>query len=76
MTWTYGSPEVDDDQNRNLDNALLLWMQGPAGAGKSAIQQTIAERAASERILAASFFFSHEDPERDNPGKLIPTLAY
>ena len=51
-------------------------MQGAAGAGKSAIQQTIVERAAKEAILAASFFFSHQDPERDNPGKLVPTLAY
>ncbi|TFK18893.1 hypothetical protein FA15DRAFT_760384 [Coprinopsis marcescibilis] len=70
MTWTYGLPDVGHDLT------LLLWMYGAAGAGKSAIQQSIAERGASERILAASFFFSHQDPERDNPGKLFPTLAY
>ncbi|TFK18889.1 hypothetical protein FA15DRAFT_760380 [Coprinopsis marcescibilis] len=70
MTWTYGSPGVDGDLT------FLLWMQGSAGAGKSAIQQTIAERGAKEGILAASFFFSHQDPDRDNPGKLVPTLAY
>ncbi|TFK18750.1 hypothetical protein FA15DRAFT_760477 [Coprinopsis marcescibilis] len=70
MTWTYSSVGIDNDAT------LLLWMQGAAGAGKSAIQQTIAERGASEGILAASFFFSHQDPERDNAGKLVPTLAY
>jgi len=33
-----------------------MWLNGPAGAGKSAILQTIAERCKDNR-LAASFFF-------------------
>ncbi len=37
---------------------LLMWIYGPAGAGKSAIMQTIAERCAELGILAGSFFFS------------------
>ncbi|TFK19184.1 hypothetical protein FA15DRAFT_674649 [Coprinopsis marcescibilis] len=55
---------------------LLLWMNGAAGTGKSAILQTIAEKADKYKpsLLAASFFFSYKYPARD--GKLIPTLAY
>ncbi|TFK20382.1 hypothetical protein FA15DRAFT_128800 [Coprinopsis marcescibilis] len=53
---------------------LLLWMSGAAGTGKSAILQTIAEKADKQKLLAASFFFSYKYPARD--GMLIPTLAY
>ncbi|TFK23522.1 hypothetical protein FA15DRAFT_670443 [Coprinopsis marcescibilis] len=53
---------------------LLLWMTGAAGTGKSAIFQTIAEKADKQNLLAASFFFSYKYPARD--GMLIPTLTY
>ncbi|KAF8160412.1 hypothetical protein BJ912DRAFT_805717, partial [Pholiota molesta] len=35
MGWIFGS---------NDSEALILWLYGPAGSGKSAILQTIAER--------------------------------
>ncbi|KXN81726.1 hypothetical protein AN958_03790 [Leucoagaricus sp. SymC.cos] len=49
----------------------LLWVVGPAGVGKSAIMQTVAETSTN---LGASLFFSVNG--RDNPKKAIPTLAY
>ncbi|TFK43931.1 hypothetical protein BDQ12DRAFT_675820 [Crucibulum laeve] len=53
-----------------------IWLNGPAGAGKSAIAQTVAEECASRNQLAASFFFSRTVPDRNNPDRLVPTLAY
>jgi len=49
---------------------------GPAGAGKSAIAQTIAEMCEEEMILLASFFFSRNDPSRSNVNPFIATIAY
>jgi len=57
-------------------NAFIMWVYGPAGAGKSAIAQTIAEMCEREMMLLASFFFSRNDPSRSNVNSLIATLAY
>ena len=57
-------------------NSFIIWVYGPAGAGKSAIAQTIAEMCEQEMILLASFFFSRNDPSRSNVNSLIATLAY
>ena len=57
-------------------NSFIMWVYGPAGAGKSAIAQTIAEMCEQEMILLASFFFSRNDPSRSNVNSLIATLAY
>ncbi|KAF8162591.1 hypothetical protein B0H34DRAFT_285825 [Crassisporium funariophilum] len=54
----------------------FLWLFGPAGNGKSAIAQTIAELCFAAHLLAASFFFSRTAAGRNNETKLIPTLAY
>ncbi|KAF5339925.1 hypothetical protein D9758_015009 [Tetrapyrgos nigripes] len=51
------------------------WLYGPAGAGKSAIAQTLAERE-QRNHLAASFFFSRSDPSRNNPKSLIMVISY
>ncbi|KJA14772.1 hypothetical protein HYPSUDRAFT_194823 [Hypholoma sublateritium FD-334 SS-4] len=55
---------------------LLMWIYGPAGAGKSAIMQTIAELCNELRILGGSFFFFRRTVERDVADHLITTLAY
>jgi len=56
--------------------AFILWVYGPAGAGKSAIAQTIAEMCEDEMLLLASFFFSRNDPSRSTVKPLIATIAY
>ena len=53
----------------------LLWLHGPAGAGKSAIAQTVAEICAERSQLAASFFFSRSSPDRNALKYLFPTIA-
>ena len=64
--WVKERPE-----NRGL---LVLWMYGPAGAGKSAIAQSIAELC--EAFLAASFFFSRTAPGRNDNSKLVATIVW
>ena len=63
---------VDDPANE----ALIMWMFGPAGAGKSAIAQSIADMCFQQGKLAASFFFSRNAPGRDNETQSISTLVY
>ncbi|KAF8055362.1 hypothetical protein FPV67DRAFT_841505 [Lyophyllum atratum] len=54
----------------------VLWLHGPAGAGKSAIAQSIAEDCDRRGILAASFFFSRAIPGRNSIDRLFTTIAY
>jgi hypothetical protein len=56
--------------------ALILWLYGPAGAGKSAIAQTIAELLEEAGLLAAAFFFSRNAPGRNDKTPLVATLVY
>ena len=51
-------------------------MYGPAGAGKSAIEQTIAELCYQMNLLAASFFFSRSVNGRNSKTFLITTIVY
>ena len=56
--------------------ALFLWLYGPAGAGKSAIAQSIAELLEEAGLLAAAFFFSRNAAGRNDKTPLVATLAY
>ncbi|KDR67170.1 hypothetical protein GALMADRAFT_18872, partial [Galerina marginata CBS 339.88] len=69
MKWIRGlDPETRD--------ALIMWLNGPAGSGKSAIARSIAERCYEEGILVASYFFARSDPTRNHGRSLIATIAY
>ncbi|ESK85364.1 nwd2 [Moniliophthora roreri MCA 2997] len=54
----------------------VFWLYGPAGTGKSAIAQTIAETGQREGFLVSSFFFSRGDPKRNNARPLFLTIAH
>ncbi|KAF8073748.1 hypothetical protein FPV67DRAFT_764118 [Lyophyllum atratum] len=54
----------------------FLWLHGPAGAGKSALAQTVSEKYAESQKLVGTFFFSRETPGRDAVNSLFPTIAY
>lgn len=54
----------------------LLWISGPAGAGKSAVAQTIAEAYAEKSILAGSFFFFSGASGRNTADRLVVSIAY
>jgi hypothetical protein len=54
----------------------VLWLYGGAGAGKSAIMQTLSERWIPQRRAMGAFFFSRTDDSRNTARALVPTLAY
>ncbi|KAF5314421.1 hypothetical protein D9619_011993 [Psilocybe cf. subviscida] len=52
----------------------IFWLSGPAGAGKSAIAQSIAERCLARGIPIANFFFFRADSTRNHATPLVATL--
>ncbi|KAF5324340.1 hypothetical protein D9619_011193 [Psilocybe cf. subviscida] len=56
--------------------APMFWLSGPAGAGKSAIVQTIAERCDQHKVPQVNFFFFRADPSRSNASPLVATLLH
>ncbi|KAJ2930604.1 hypothetical protein H1R20_g6492, partial [Candolleomyces eurysporus] len=55
----------------------IKWVTGPAGTGKSAIMQSVADTCKQDGILAVTFFFaSYASPDRRRKTAFIPTLAY
>ena len=64
------------DDHDNDKRAVICWLNGPAGYGKSALAQTIAECYAAEGRLLGSFFFLRGAGERSHISRLIPTLAH
>ena len=56
------------------DKQSVCWLNGPAGYGKSALSQTIAERYQGR--LLGSFFFLRGAGDRSHIARLIPTLAH
>jgi len=65
MNWSEGT-----------DSHRICWLSGPAGFGKSAIMQTVAERLEGKGNLAASFFFLRGAGVRSNFKRFITTIAY
>ncbi|KAJ7711313.1 hypothetical protein B0H16DRAFT_1437855 [Mycena metata] len=55
---------------------LIHWLHGPAGAGKSAVMQTLCRRLQDAGKLGGSFFFKRGHPTRGNAKMLFATLAY
>ncbi|PPQ88225.1 hypothetical protein CVT25_005002 [Psilocybe cyanescens] len=62
--------------NEDTREALVMWLYGAAGAGKSAIAQTIAEILHGQHFFLVTFFFSRNDPQRGTAKWLVTTLAY
>ncbi|KAF5309460.1 hypothetical protein D9619_012450 [Psilocybe cf. subviscida] len=54
----------------------IFWLSGPAGAGKTAIMQTIGERSDAQEVPQANFFFFRTDASRNNLSPLVATLVH
>ncbi|KAF5327763.1 hypothetical protein D9619_004087 [Psilocybe cf. subviscida] len=54
----------------------IFWLSGPAGAGKSAIVQTLAERCMARGVPMANFFFFRADVTRNHARPVVATLLY
>ncbi|KAJ2927430.1 hypothetical protein H1R20_g9663, partial [Candolleomyces eurysporus] len=84
----FDPPKCDEDTRVEVIGEIMDWigdregpkrllcMTGAAGAGKSALQQTIAERCARSGILGCAIFFSSQDPTRNNLSHIVPTIAF
>ena len=66
---------IRDWVERSNPHQPIKWLNGPAGAGKSAIAQSIADHYKDSR-LAASFFFQRGTPDRGVADRLCLTLAW
>jgi len=74
-TWSEVLEKIDAWANAGVGGTSILWLHGPAGAGKSAIAQTVAETYAGRDQLAATFFFTRTVARRNNIRHLFPTIA-
>ncbi|RXW11330.1 hypothetical protein EST38_g14525, partial [Candolleomyces aberdarensis] len=56
----------------------IMWVTGPAGTGKTAIMDSVADTCQEKGTLGATFFFSSfsGSPDRRSKRCLVPTLAY
>ncbi|KAJ6505665.1 hypothetical protein C8R47DRAFT_967594, partial [Mycena vitilis] len=54
----------------------IMWLYGPAGCGKSAVAQTMAEDWVEAEELGASFFFARTRVGGSSGKTLFPTIAY
>ncbi|KDR84402.1 hypothetical protein GALMADRAFT_237253 [Galerina marginata CBS 339.88] len=54
----------------------IIWLHGPAGTGKSAIQRTVAQLLYEKKLLLASFFFFRTAVGRNSAYNFIATISY
>ncbi|KAE9383869.1 hypothetical protein BT96DRAFT_784587, partial [Gymnopus androsaceus JB14] len=65
--WTLGADPTSSN---------ILWLYGPAGAGKSAIMQTLSCQLQDAGRLGGCFFFKRGHATRGNARTLFATIAY
>jgi len=66
MEWVKGGPDK---------SASILWLKGPAGGGKTALEYTIARLCKEQGLLIGAFIFSRTAVNSSNGNYLFPTLA-
>ncbi|KJA16845.1 hypothetical protein HYPSUDRAFT_206745 [Hypholoma sublateritium FD-334 SS-4] len=54
----------------------ILWLNGAAGAGKSAIARSVVGLCLERQFVVARFFFFRTDPTRNGVKPVVATLAY
>ncbi|KAH6916412.1 hypothetical protein BKA70DRAFT_1140567 [Coprinopsis sp. MPI-PUGE-AT-0042] len=60
----------------NASSVPIFILDGIAGIGKTTVVKTVCARAAAERRLIASWFFSRDQQDRNSTRGLVGTLAY
>jgi hypothetical protein len=76
--WTCGNYSFTSKDSENEEHAgkKILWLYGPAGAGKSAIAQSLCQKLEDKGCLGGAFFFKRGHLSRGDGNKLFSTLAY
>jgi len=67
---------IDWATGRIDQDAFMLWLYGPGGAGKTAIARKVAELLAERGLLLASFLFFRSDSKRNSITPLVANIAY
>ncbi|KAF4618507.1 hypothetical protein D9613_009760 [Agrocybe pediades] len=70
IDWAKGVADAEINQKS------IIWLNGGAGAGKSAIARSVAERCNEQGLLLGSFFFAARDATRNHVGGLVATICY
>jgi len=70
MDWLCSPDSTDQTDD------FMLWLYGPAGAGKTAIARRVAELCEAQGLLLASFLFFRSDPKRNTMKPLVANIAY
>ncbi|KAJ7678053.1 hypothetical protein DFH06DRAFT_1167737 [Mycena polygramma] len=82
VLWDWASCGMIPEGNRNSgpssdsSSTVVVWLHGPAGAGKSAIAQSLCQKLEEGGRLGASFFFKRGHPSRGHAKRLFATIAY
>jgi len=67
--------EILDWLKKLTNSSSILWLRGPAGHGKTALEFTIAEICKREGLLIGSFFFSNRIANCSDGSLLFSTLV-
>ncbi|KAJ3494756.1 hypothetical protein NLJ89_g10739 [Agrocybe chaxingu] len=67
---------IMDWANTTEHQSDILWLRGPAGAGKTSILKTICSSCHEAGVLGGSFFFQRNVQQLNSPRCLVTTLAY
>ncbi|KAJ7888289.1 hypothetical protein B0H13DRAFT_2042505 [Mycena leptocephala] len=73
-TWCINGEWLSGTDSHDTE-PTILWVHGPAGAGKSAIMQTLSQRLENAGRLGGTFFFKRGHPTRGNAKVLFTTIA-
>ncbi|KAF7328420.1 NACHT domain-containing protein [Mycena venus] len=77
FTWGVTPDDCRSSVDQRFDpQKHILWLHGPAGAGKSAIMRSLCNRLEVAGRLGGSFFFKRGDSRRGTAKSLFATLAY
>jgi hypothetical protein len=67
-TWITATPTTG--------TAEIYWLTGVAGAGKTAIAHSVAQRCSEQNLPVSCFFFDHKTSGLNDPQALFSTIAY
>jgi hypothetical protein len=68
--------ELADWANDGAQELTMLWLNGMAGTGKTAIASTFARNMEEQGILGATFFIDRQEAQRRDLSRIVQTLAY
>ncbi|KAF5361929.1 hypothetical protein D9756_002621 [Leucocoprinus leucothites] len=66
----------DLEEKVHDEDTRVIWVHGPAGSGKSAVMQSLAEALSSSDGVNLATVFLSRDAGRDDANRVFPSIAY